>query len=156
MDALKQVFQNSTFPDECIEWQGAKSTFGHGRMKRQGTLVSPHRVVYESINGPLAESELVLHHCDHPGCVNPKHLFKGSYSDNMKDCAAKGRLSTQIDPSITQGERRSTSKLTDDGVREIRRLAGSVRVKDLAAKFGVHRSIIQKVIKRQRWAHVTD
>ena len=156
MNPLQQIFEKVTVPDGCWEWQGAKSTFGHGRVKQGGKLLSPHRVVFEAFNGPLAEGELVLHRCDNPACVNPQHLFKGSHSDNMKDCVAKGRLSSQIDPSFTQGERRKTSKLTDGAVREIRRSAGIVPIKQMAQQFGVHRSIIQKVIKRQRWAHVSD
>lgn len=143
-------------PDQCWIWTGAKSNFGHGRMKVGKKLLSPHRLAYEVFVRDLNEGEMVCHHCDNPSCVNPRHLFAGSNSDNMKDAAAKGRLRQQTDPSYLQGENRKTAKLNDEKVREIRRSAGVVSVKDLAAKFGVHRCVIQNVIKRTRWKHVTE
>lgn len=156
-ELIARLFQNVTLPDACFEWQGGTTDFGHGRIKVAGKLESPHRIVYEIFIGPLQDGEMVLHHCDNPPCVNPRHLFKGSGADNMKDCAAKGRLGVQRDPSFTQGENRPTAKLNDPAVREIRKLAAEgLPKKVLARQFGVHRSIIQKILKRQRWAHVQD
>lgn len=34
---------------------------------------------------------MVCHHCDHPGCFNPSHLFIGDGFANMQDMTAKGR-----------------------------------------------------------------
>lgn len=151
---VERIFQRVKKSPTCWEWLGAKTRYGHGRIKVEGKLHSPHRLIYEHYNGSLLAGIMVCHRCDNPACVRPSHLFAGNHSDNMKDCAVKGRLGVQRDPSAVQGEKRSTSKLTDDAVREIRR--SSLPVKQLARKFGVHHSIVQKVIKRQRWAHVSD
>jgi len=35
----------------------------------------------------------VLHRCDNPPCFNPKHIFIGTQSDNMRDCVSKKRHS---------------------------------------------------------------
>ena len=35
----------------------------------------------------------VLHRCDVPGCVNPDHLFVGTFKDNTQDMIRKGRNS---------------------------------------------------------------
>lgn len=80
----------------CMEWLGAKSKAGYGRIKIDGKIYLPHRVIaYKS--GIVAQmdaadrSVCVLHECDNRLCCNPKHLKAGSMSQNMKDCVARGR-----------------------------------------------------------------
>ena len=86
--------------DDCLEWIGPANKKGYGRVKVDGRLASPHRVaayaagVVKRIWEP-GRKECVLHRCDNPRCCNPKHLWPGTLSDNMQDCAAKGRLGFQ-------------------------------------------------------------
>jgi hypothetical protein len=41
------------------------------------------------IDGRIAD---MCHHCDNRACIEPKHLFAGSRSNNMQDALAKNRL----------------------------------------------------------------
>lgn len=50
-----------------------------------------HRVSYRIHFGEIPKGKLILHKCDNPPCVNPKHLFMGTQLDNVHDCMAKGR-----------------------------------------------------------------
>src|SRR5262245_58743866 len=51
-----------------------------------------NRVVYEDYHKiKLLPSEWVLHHCDNPRCVEPRHLFLGDATSNMADKTRKGR-----------------------------------------------------------------
>ena len=51
-----------------------------------------HRVVWEAHNAePIPPGMHVLHTCDNPRCVNPKHLFLGTNEDNIQDKCRKGR-----------------------------------------------------------------
>jgi hypothetical protein len=71
--------------DGCWEWQGAKIN-GYGNLQIGKSAMLAHRVV---MNAPA--DLMVLHSCDNPGCVNPKHLSLGTAHDNAQDMKRKGR-----------------------------------------------------------------
>ena len=57
-----------------------------------GNSIPAARVAWEAHHAqPIPDGMVVCHTCDNPRCVNPEHLFLGSYSDNMVDCVSKGR-----------------------------------------------------------------
>ena len=81
---------------DCWPWQGAKTNFGHGRVKISGKLYSPHRIVYALECGQIPANDqyhgaVVVHSCDNPACCNPAHLSVGTQKDNVADMVAKGR-----------------------------------------------------------------
>lgn len=77
--------------DSCWLWMAGKFHFGHGRFKIRNKNKQAHRVSWEMKNGPIPNGMLVCHKCDVPSCVNPDHLFLGTYKDNMQDSLLKGR-----------------------------------------------------------------
>ena len=76
--------------DGCWEWLASKNPDGYGRVRRFGRMESAHRIAYELYVGAI-EDKQVLHTCDNPSCVNPKHLFLGTHKENMEDKVRKGR-----------------------------------------------------------------
>ncbi len=80
---------------ECWNWTAAKNPKGYGRYKVEGKCRSPHVLSFLNSGGVLLDKEEVCHTCDNPSCVRPDHLFAGTRSDNMKDCAEKGRISSR-------------------------------------------------------------
>jgi hypothetical protein len=87
----------------------------------------------------------VLHHCDNPACVNPAHLFLGTHLDNARDMVRKGRHS--------RGERQSQAKLSDAKVLEI--LKSPMERSDvLAARYGVHVTVVLRIRAGRDWKHV--
>ena len=100
-----RVWQESN--SGCWLWLGAVNHFQMRRdnprplMRYNGKPnVLVYRLTYELFNGPIRDGLWVLHRCDNPICVNPSHLWLGTNSDNMKDCAAKGRHPMLNNPAI--------------------------------------------------------
>lgn len=76
----------------CWFWNGKKNNKGYGLLYANGkNNVLAHRFSYEYHKGKIGDGLLCCHHCDNPPCVNPDHLFEGTYSENMQDCVRKGR-----------------------------------------------------------------
>jgi hypothetical protein len=141
--------------DNCWEWQSLKNELGYGEI-RQGSSKEPkvkaHRVSWEIHFGPIPERMIICHKCDNPSCVNPEHLFLGSFSDNMRDMDSKGRR--RKNPVI--GERHHRAKLSDKKVTEIRDkfLPFVVTKRQLALEYGVSEITIKNVLSRRTWRHL--
>src|ERR1700743_2052316 len=74
----------------CLEWDSFR-WFGYGMFYYMGKPRKAHRVSWELYRGPIPEGLCVLHRCDNRACVDPEHLFLGTYQDNTDDMRAKGR-----------------------------------------------------------------
>lgn len=133
--------------NKCWNWVGAKSKFGHGRFKIKGKLYSPHRLIWAWTVGAIPEGKLICHTCDNPACVNPSHLFLGSFSDNMKDAYSKGRMRIPYN----EGEQIKWHKLTQKQVVEIRKLSLIKTQTELGEIYGVHRRTIGDVLIGKTW-----
>jgi hypothetical protein len=107
-----------------------------------------HRHVYEEMFGEIPIGLVVRHKCDNRGCINPEHLELGTYKDNSQDMVSRGRS--------LKGEKHPASKLSDDDIREIRKLANKgVKRKDICVMFGIKNINTITMIKYgHSWGHV--
>lgn len=78
----------------CWLWTGCRSAGGYGLVGFRGHRTYAHRVAFELAHGPLGAREVVRHRCDNPPCVNPEHLERGSYKDNIRDSIERGRFNS--------------------------------------------------------------
>lgn len=152
---------NIGLPDECWEWTACRGTDPYGNIRYgffgfRGKNQLAHRIAWVIANGDIPEGMQVLHKCDNPGCCNPAHLFLGTPADNMQDKCNKGRQSHCGTKSPCHGTKSPHAKLTEETIREIRLRyqAGGIRHKDLAAEYGVAKSLIARIIRRESWAWV--
>lgn len=133
--------------NECWPWIGkSRAADGYGRIDIWGEEgVYAPRVAYLinhpgsiSLKAPKDKSvkQFVRHTCDNPACCNPAHLILGNYAENSRDCVERGRSNKY---KSTESPR---AKLSEDDVREIRRLKKYATVKALALLFDVSISTI--------------
>lgn len=142
-------------PDECWLWTGQIGTNGYGKFTmKMPDNKSPHRsshqVSYEIECGDR-NGLYVLHKCDVPACVNPKHLWLGTQKQNLQDMFNKQRHAI----IIIRGEAQKNSKLTVTLVKSLRslRIAG-MTYKKLSEKFSISPSLARKVCVREIWKWV--
>lgn len=149
---------------DCWLWTGTLYRTGYGcfavsRSRNDGA----HRVAYTLTHGAIPAGLWVLHRCDVRACVNPDHLFLGTAADNNRDASQKGRSpfgdrnGARLYPErLPRGERQWMAKLTEDDVRAIRAAfaSGYWSQRALAVMYGVNRSCIGSIVRREKWKHV--
>jgi hypothetical protein len=74
----------------CLIWDGSTNEHGYGQV-RHGRLTLKVHIVMADLIGLPGDGPMVLHACDNPPCFEPEHLYRGTQSDNMRDCVARGR-----------------------------------------------------------------
>jgi hypothetical protein len=131
-------------PYECWPWKGFLNKHGYGRTWIKDKGYYAHRVIYDleypgqiTLQAPEnGEYGLVLHTCDNPPCCNPRHLYIGDAKQNSHDKVTRNRM-----PDM-RGVRGSRAKLTEEDVREIRRLKPQATINALMLLFDVSKSTI--------------
>lgn len=137
-------------PEKCWEWRGGKwsNNSGYGRVKIGPKYRSAHRLAYALASGAFPSDLCVCHRCDNRICVNPSHLFLGTYQDNHNDMDVKGRRRPAC------GERCALSKLSEADVCFMRANQGSLSVREMGEMFQVTDSCIRAVLSGKTWRHI--
>ncbi|PXX41126.1 MULTISPECIES: HNH endonuclease [Burkholderia] len=137
-------------PTSCREWLGPIQENGYVKIWYSGTHRWAHRVVYELATGVSPGDLHVLHKCDNPKCINPNHLEIGTRSDNMLDCAIKGRWHTEARTSAMRVSR--AKKLSPSYVMAIRtKEQNGESVKSIAKEFGIDCSMVRMIANLKTW-----
>lgn len=138
--------------NECWEWQGAVFvTGGYGQIGWNYKTLRAHRVAWILKRGKISDKILVLHKCDNPKCVNPNHLFLGTYLDNNLDKIQKGRTNRRERTS----EMKYKTKLTENDIKEIRNLIEQgISHRKIGGVFNVSHTTIGYIRRGERWKHV--
>lgn len=124
---------------DCWIWKLAVDSDGYPRMKVKGKTVRATWVSLKEFRGITVEKgQQACHTCDTPSCINPNHLFAGTYQENVDDKMRKGR-------------HRGNMKISDEQVIEIRELLGcGVKRQTIMDQFGIKQSQITRIKNGER------
>ena len=143
---VKWLYAHATFAgDECLPWPFSKNVHGYGKTRHFGSNMSAPRAMCILAHGePPAQKHHAAHSCGNRICVNPKHLRWATAKENEAD---------KVDHDTRPyGERHSMAKLTEDNVREIRKLQGKMFLREAADMYGVTLHAIHRIWQRKTWA----
>lgn len=161
----------------CWSWLGRLDPDGYGHIMVARINGGAHRASWRIFRGEIPPGLCVCHHCDNRKCVNPDHLFLGTHTENIADRTRKGRSaagdrngsrlhpesrprgdthSSRTQPHLRpRGTRYRNAKLTEAQVAAIlAERARGLKLKDLAAEFGVSNTLIWNIVSGRNWKHV--
>jgi hypothetical protein len=143
----------------CWEWKALRNEDGYGHFPsgiRNGKNTKSHQASWLIYNGEIPKGMCVCHKCDNPSCVNPDHLFLGTYKDNNDDKMMKGRHRTRVFYGAEHPQRGENSphhKLSEDNVKEIRKLrTEGYTLRALAKKFGITHGVVNNILQGRKWS----
>ena len=138
-------FFNKT--ENCWEWSGSLRGKGYGGFSLNNKTKIASRVSYELYKEPIPKGLLVCHTCNNPKCVNPDHLYLGTYSDNTQQAVQENRQ------YIAKGEANGSSKLTEDQILLIRKDHRAQRA--IAKDYGCSQLHISRIKRKLVWKHLS-
>ncbi len=148
----ERFWEKVRISDGCWLWSGSLSSGYGALLGREGKLVRAHRSAWEFAHGPIPKGMCVCHQCDTPACVRADHMFLGTMRDNLRDCAAKGRVGTK------SGEACNLAKLTNRSVRAIRakHALRGMTIGAISREYGVHHKTISWIVRGRTWKHIDN
>lgn len=133
----------------CLIWPFGRYPSGYGFMHSPDGTDRVSRAVCEEVNGPPpTDKHQAAHSCGHGhlGCVTKRHLSWKTPLLNQLDRVAHG--------TNLEGSRHPMAKLSDDDVSQIRSIGEKVTRRELAARFGVSRTMISNILLGKNWINV--
>lgn len=141
--------------DGCLVWKQSfngnapQASIGDGAEKE--TVNVRRKLWAMKIGRPPRSGYVVVCRCDTHGCIEPEHLKEISRSQML----AGRTMSPQHRLAITKSARnRSTSKLTQEAVDDIRYGEGDVSEK--AARYGITEKYVEDIIRQRSWRDLSS
>jgi len=145
-------------PDDCWPWLAYRDKDGYGGFAPCHKTMPAHRFAWTIDNGPIPIGKWVLHTCDNPSCVNLKHLWLGTATDNNRDATQKGHNNFKENPGcFSRGEKNGKAILKEADVLYIREQCvhgDRGKQTEMAKRFGVSFNCIWGVTSRKNWRHI--
>lgn len=146
--AAKTFIQNAaqTASDECIIYPYYRNADGYGWMRYGNKNLGSHVVVATIAHGPKpSPKHEACHTCGngHLGCVNPRHIYWGTRSDNIRDAYKHG---VAFSGKRATGEKSGAAKYSNQLIDDIRAaLALGETTVSIARRTGVSQAHVSRI-----------
>lgn len=124
---------------------GATVGIGYKYVRANNEDWYAHHIADFIARGPAPVGTIRRHTCDHPNCIRPSHIIRGTHADNVAD-----KVSRERQP---RGTSHINSMLTAEQVREI--LHSPYNYAQLAAQYCISRGAIHNIKSGRSWNSVT-
>jgi hypothetical protein len=147
---MKWLMEHATYEGtDCLIWPFARNPDGYANMGGE----RPIRIMCRLAHGEAStKAHQAAHSCGNGkgGCVHPKHLRWATRKENALDSLHHG--------TRARGEKQGHAKLTENQVREIRRLynAGGISQSEIGRRFGVSVQAVWDITHFVNWKRLTE
>ncbi len=137
------LMQTKRTSSGCLEWTASTDRNGYGQVRRGKKLyIATRLAMHFTQKFDLSSPYFILHHCDNPKCLNTKHLYVGTQTDNTRDRMKRKRGH--------QGERHFSSKFCDKTIQRLRAdYENGLSQLQLAKKYGIEQSYVSRLINNK-------
>ena len=149
MTLIEKIQHHVTMEGDCWEWRGCMNG-PIPIMKHDGKVANVRRLVLIDRGVPM-KGFIATYTCGNPKCVNPEHTARSSRAQMNRRIMADMSSATNALRSkrIADVKREKHAKLSQADVEQIR--ASDDRHEDLAARYGVSKSLIGRVRRCEMW-----
>lgn len=164
---MNKIFINNSKARKQIEYKidnngcwicvsHSKNTHGYPTIYINNKSTGIHRYMYKKFKGEIPEGLCACHKCDNPACINPEHLFIGTYKDNAQDKISKGRdfFPDNTGLHYNKGNKNGRVKLREEQVIKIRN--SNLKQRELAEIYKVSQVLISHIQINKIWKHITN
>lgn len=149
MTLIEKIQCHVTIEGDCWEWRGCMQG-SIPMMKHDGKVANVRRLVLIDRGVPMT-GFIATYTCGNPACVNPEHTGRSTRAQMNRRIMADMNTATNTlrIKRIAEVRRRTDAKLSLDDVSQIR--ASDEKHEDLAARYGVSKSLIGRIRRGQMW-----
>lgn len=149
MMLIEKIQRHVTIEGDCWEWRGCMNG-PIPTMKHDGKVANVRRLVLIEMGVPM-KGFIATYTCGNPMCVNPEHTARSSRAQMNRRIMAdmSSATNTLRSKRIADAKREKHAKLSQADVEQIR--ASGETHHDLAARFGISKSIIGRIKRGEMW-----